>query len=117
MTVLLSECTRYESLSPGEVQRIYFIRLFLHRPIIAVLDEGTSALPLSMEEMVYQECIRLGITRVSVGHRESLKRFHDVVLTLDLMGGWKLEKIQHPNPSPDNDTNDNGNKSPNKSTS
>jgi len=83
----------YESLSPGEIQRIYFIRVFLHKPLLCILDEATSALPLTMEEIVYTECARLGITRISVGHRDSLKRYHDVLLTLDLAGGWTLEKI------------------------
>ncbi|CAG7733533.1 unnamed protein product [Allacma fusca] len=87
----------YESLSPGEIQRIYFIRVFLHRPIIALLDEATSALPLNMEDIVYKECQRLGITLVSVGHRESLRSYHDVLLTLELSGNWKLEKIEKPN--------------------
>ena len=86
---------RYESLSPGEIQRVYFIRLFVHRPLIALLDEATSALPLQMEDVVYRECQRLGITLISVGHRDSLRQYHDYILSLGNDGGWDFRTIDH----------------------
>ncbi|OXA62639.1 ATP-binding cassette sub-family D member 4 [Folsomia candida] len=82
-----------DSLSPGEMQRLSFVRIFFHRPLIAILDEATSALPLEMESLIYLECQRLGITTISVGHRASLRQFHDKLLTIARNGGWTLEPI------------------------
>ena len=67
-----------DSLSPGEQQRISFVRLFYHKPLLAVLDESTSAVSLQMERTVYEECQRLGITVVSCGHRQSLRQYHNI---------------------------------------
>lgn len=43
-----------DELSPGELQRLMFARLFFHKPKIAVLDEATSALSAEMEETIYR---------------------------------------------------------------
>lgn len=75
------------------MQRLSFVRIFFHRPLIAILDEATSALPLEMESLIYLECQRLGITTISVGHRASLRQFHDKLLTIARNGGWTLEPI------------------------
>lgn len=84
-------------LSPGEAQRLSFVRLFYHRPNIAFIDEGTSALGLDMEDKIYRKCIELGITMISIGHRESLLQYHDHVLHLDGQGGWTLSPLQTAN--------------------
>lgn len=81
-------------LSPGEAQRLSFIRLFYHKPKIAFVDEATSALGLEMEEKIYKKCKELNITIVSIGHRESLLKFHDQLLHLDGEGGWTLSPIE-----------------------
>jgi ABC-type uncharacterized transport system fused permease/ATPase subunit len=75
------------------MQRLCFVRVFYHRPLIAVLDEATSALPLEMEDLVYTECQRLGITTISVGHRASLRKYHDKLLTLHSNGTWNVENL------------------------
>ena len=66
------------------------------RPTLAFLDEATSALSTDIEDHLYSRCQSLGITFVSVGHRENLRRFHSHVLKIgeDEEGGWTLEEIQ-----------------------
>ena len=71
-----------DCLSPGEQQRISFVRLFYHRPLLAVLDESTSAVSLDMEKKIYEECKRLKITVISCGHRQSLREYHSKLLTI-----------------------------------
>jgi len=41
-------------LSPGEVARLCFARVFFHKPVLTVLDEATAPLPLDVEEMLYE---------------------------------------------------------------
>lgn len=82
-----------DALSPGEMQRVCFLRLLFHRPQFALVDEATSALSLDVEEQLYKACLQHNITIVSVGHRHSLKRYHNTLLTLDGIGGWKKDTI------------------------
>ncbi|XP_051969752.1 lysosomal cobalamin transporter ABCD4-like isoform X2 [Xyrauchen texanus] len=84
----------YEVLSPGEVQRLCFARLFYLQPKYAVLDEATSALTEEAEGQLYKACKQLGMTLISLGHHNSLKKFHDVMLRLCGDGQWELEKIK-----------------------
>jgi ABC-type uncharacterized transport system fused permease/ATPase subunit len=73
------------SLSPGEQQRLQFARVLLHRPDWVFLDEASSALDEPAEQAMY-ECLRSQLpntTVVSVGHRSTLRRLHDVE--------WQLE--------------------------
>ncbi|XP_035688885.1 lysosomal cobalamin transporter ABCD4-like isoform X2 [Branchiostoma floridae] len=84
----------YDVLSPGEMQRLSFARLFFHQPQFAVLDEATSAVSMETEELLYNMCKDMGMTVISVGHRSSLRKFHDVELKLDGRGGWKLDTIR-----------------------
>lgn len=82
-------------LSPGECQRLAFIRLFYHRPSLAFLDEATSALPKDMEDKLIRMTRELGITMVTVGHRETLRKHHQWQLKIGLPdAGWELDKIQ-----------------------
>ena len=83
-----------DTLSPGEAQRVSFLRLFFHKPSLAFLDEATSALSADVEMRLYERCAKLGITCVSVGHRESLKGFHKMLLTLGVDGGvWEKSEL------------------------
>ncbi|XP_069772186.1 lysosomal cobalamin transporter ABCD4 isoform X3 [Narcine bancroftii] len=84
-----------DALSPGEMQRLSFTRLFYHQPKFAVLDEATSALTEETEAELYNICKQLGMTVISVGHRSSLEKHHDSVLTLLGGGRWELAEIQH----------------------
>ncbi|XP_058691713.1 lysosomal cobalamin transporter ABCD4 isoform X8 [Poecile atricapillus] len=64
----------YDILSPGEMQRLSFARLFYLQPKYAVLDEATSALTEEVEHELYRMCLQLGMTLISVGHRPSLEK-------------------------------------------
>ena len=61
--------------------------------IFSVLDEATSQIGLDAEDKMYSMCLELGITVISVGHRHSLRKFHDIELAMNGIGGWKLEPI------------------------
>ena len=81
-------------LSPGEQQLVSFARLFYHRPSFAILDEATSSLPEDMEDVLYKQCLQLGITLLSVGHRASLQSYHNAILQLDSKHiNWKLSPL------------------------
>jgi putative ATP-binding cassette transporter len=74
-------------LSPGEQQRIAFVRAFLHQPEWLFLDEATSALDEATQTSLYRAIgERLpGTTVVSIAHRTSLHALHD--LHFDVVNG------------------------------
>lgn len=71
-------------LSLGEQQRLQFLRIFLMKPDIIIMDESTSSLDEENEENAYKYLKeRLGdAIIVSVGHRKRLVEFHDRKITL-----------------------------------
>lgn len=77
-------------LSLGEQQRLAFARLLLNAPHMVVLDEATSALDVVTERHLYDLLCRREISFISVGHRPTLREFHDTVLELDGKGGWRV---------------------------
>lgn len=83
----------YDELSPGEMQRLSFVRLFYHKPKFAVLDEATSQIGVDAERAMYMTCRDLGITVLSVGHRRSLQQYHHVELHFDGNGGYSVKSI------------------------
>ncbi|MDU8925338.1 ABC transporter ATP-binding protein/permease [Pasteurellaceae bacterium LIM206] len=71
-------------LSPGELQRVAFVRIFLTKPDIVFLDETTSALDEPTEHILYSK-IRAKLPDMivlSVGHRCTLQQFHNKRITL-----------------------------------
>ncbi|MFA5122123.1 ABC transporter ATP-binding protein/permease [Zavarzinia sp.] len=66
-------------LSGGELQRLAIARALVHRPNWLFMDEATSAMDEGMEGRLYRVIkARLPETTiVSIGHRGSLKAFHD----------------------------------------
>ncbi len=73
-----------QRLSGGEQQRLAFARLFLAEPAVIFLDEATSALDEATEARFYR-MLREAPWRpaiISVGHRSTLRAFHDRVLDL-----------------------------------
>ncbi|XP_069811814.1 lysosomal cobalamin transporter ABCD4-like [Dendropsophus ebraccatus] len=83
-----------EVLSPGEMQRLAFSRLFYLQPKFAVLDEASSALSEEAEVELYTRCKQLGMTLISVGHRRSLQKLHDLELNLGTNGHWDLKCLK-----------------------
>uniref|UniRef100_A0A4W4FDI1 ABC transporter domain-containing protein n=1 Tax=Electrophorus electricus TaxID=8005 RepID=A0A4W4FDI1_ELEEL len=84
----------YDVLSPGEMQRLCFARLFYLQPKYAVLDEVSSALSEEAEDQLYRACKQLGMTLISLGHRSTLHKYHDVMLQLCGDGRWELTKLK-----------------------
>ena len=81
-------------LSPGERQRVALTRLFIHRPMFALLDEATSAIPQRLEEKIFERIQELGITTVTIAHNLKIKKFHQFCLNVDGYGGYTFEPIQ-----------------------
>ncbi|XP_037493879.1 ABC transporter D family member 1-like [Jatropha curcas] len=79
-----------EELSLGEQQRLGMARLFYHKPKFAILDECTSAVTTDMEERFCTKVRAMGTSCITISHRPALVAFHDVVLSLDGEGGWRV---------------------------
>lgn len=81
-------------LSLGEQQRVSFARLLLQKPLIAFFDEATSALDEPTERLLYERLCSLGLTYVSISHRNTLQEFHDLLLTLHPHGRVELSRLR-----------------------
>lgn len=81
-------------LSLGEQQRVSFARIFLRKPELAFLDEATSSLDETNERELYQSLRGLGISFVSVGHRSTLKEFHDHLIVLNKDGTVDVSELK-----------------------
>lgn len=82
-------------LSLGEQQRLAFARVLLTQPNFIFLDEATSALDEPREQSMY-ELLHSSLpnaTIVSVGHRSTLNKQHDLILNIN-QGEWNIKSIQ-----------------------
>ncbi|MFK8183375.1 MAG: ABC transporter ATP-binding protein/permease [Phormidesmis sp.] len=77
-------------LSLGEQQRLSFARVLLHQPAYTILDEATSALDRDNEAQLYGHLAAVNTAYVSVGHHESLERYHKLHLRLAEDHTWKI---------------------------
>ncbi|MDR2006544.1 MAG: ABC transporter ATP-binding protein/permease [Acidaminococcales bacterium] len=79
--------------SPGEQQRIAFVRALIHAPDWLFLDEATSAMDEALEREMYELLARRlsASTVISVGHRSTLNSFHRNQLVLACGGGWRVQ--------------------------
>jgi putative ATP-binding cassette transporter len=87
-----------QRLSLGEQQRLAFARIFLIKPKLLFLDEATSALDEACEAKLY------GLLRnapwrptiVSVGHRSTLRCFHDQIVEVAAFTPLPLHPVYLP---------------------
>ena len=77
-------------LSLGEQQRLAFARLLLNAPKYVVLDEATSALDVNTEKHLYELLNQRDMACISVGHRPTLKNYHETVLEITENKGWRI---------------------------
>ncbi|MDA8561589.1 ABC transporter ATP-binding protein/permease [Gammaproteobacteria bacterium] len=80
-----SVCRWSERLSGGELQRVAFVRILLHKPRWVFLDESTSSLDLKSEGKLYS-LLKINLpdcSLISIGHRPSLFEYHDEKVDLE----------------------------------
>ncbi len=91
----LDEDNRWSQIcSLGQQQLMGFVRLFLSKANILLLDEATSALDEAAQTKMYQlideyfpeSCV------ISIGHRMSLKMFHQYQWRIDLQEQFAIER-------------------------
>ena len=75
---------------PWRATKISFCKTLAEFSKIAVLDEATSALDINTEKKLYSLLKERELSLISVGHRPSLKDFHENILELNGQGDWKL---------------------------
>lgn len=69
-----------QRLSPGEQQRLAFIRVMLTRPDVLFLDEASSALDAGTEEALYRLLVQElpDAAIISIAHRELVAKYHQI---------------------------------------
>ena len=80
----------------GQQQLVGFIRLFLRNPNVILLDEASSALDEAHESKMYSMVNTLfpDACIISIGHRSSLKKYHNYWINLNSEGGYQLQSLQ-----------------------
>lgn len=68
-------------------------RLFYHKPKFAILDECTSSVSMEMEQTMYTHATKLNISLLTVSHRPSLWKYHDLILQYDGQGGYVFTEL------------------------
>lgn len=72
-------------LSTGQRQLIAFIRAYVHKPVVLVLDEATSSVDSMSEQLITEatERITKGRTSIVIAHRLSTVQHADRIIVLD----------------------------------
>ncbi len=83
-------------LSLGEQQRIAFVRILIHQPKWLFLDEATSALDEVNQEIMYGLVKKFlpDTAIISVGHRQSIMRYHQLCLNIEKDTSWSLKAVK-----------------------
>src|SRR6202166_2973180 len=87
-----------QRLSLGEQQRLAFARILLIKPALLFLDEATSALDEACEARLYS-LLRTAPWRptiISVGHRSTLRSFHDQIVEVAAFSPSPLHPVYIP---------------------
>lgn len=92
-SVIHRTCYRYDELTPGESQRLAIVRALYHRPVLLFMDEATSQVDAANEEKIYELLKDRGITVVSVGHRQSIRRYHSVEIAINADTTYTVSQI------------------------
>ena len=69
-------------LTPGQRQTLAAARACLHTPSLVIIDEATSMVSSDAERAIYTALRARGLAILSVGHRESLRSFHDQIIDI-----------------------------------
>ena len=77
----------------GEKQRMGLARLFYRLPRYGVLDEATSAVSSDVEGKLYAQAQELDITLITISHRPSLLKHHQLLLRIKERDEWELTQI------------------------
>ncbi len=88
-------------LSLGEQQRLSFARVLLYKPDLVFLDEASSALDEANEKSLYELLRSLKCSYVSIGHRSTLRDYHDLLLLVKGDGDWELTACTPASPKAD----------------
>ncbi len=103
-------CPKYawqDLLSPGELQRLSFLRLILRLSSnennetlnikLVFLDEITSSVDINMEMKMYNYLVERNLTLISIAHRETLRQYHQFELKLYKNGRYTIQNLQTSN--------------------
>lgn len=90
-------------MSPGELQRLSFLRLILRllpneinqtsNIELVFLDEITSSLDIKMEMKMYNYLLERNLTLITIGHRDTLRQYHKCELKLYKNGRYAIENL------------------------
>ena len=62
--------------------------------LLSVLDEASSQVSEEMECVLYTTCKQLDITVMSIGHRSTVRKYHEMELHLAGDASWSLRPIE-----------------------
>ncbi|KAI2801876.1 hypothetical protein RDWZM_000668 [Blomia tropicalis] len=65
-----------DNLSPGQIQILNLLIVFVIKPKLVFLDDATNSLSETLVGKLYNECCRLSITIVTIASDDKLKKFH-----------------------------------------
>jgi putative ATP-binding cassette transporter len=70
-----------QRLSPGEQQRLAFVRALLSKPDVLFLDEASSALDTDTEQLLYELIISdlPDAAIISIAHRDIVAKYHELI--------------------------------------